>query len=475
MSPTSHDSIAQRLASMVHHLRLDEVPDSVSLRARYLMLDAIGCAFAARREEFAQRFCDATCAMSGEGSSGVLGFAHRLPLRDAALLNGVLAHGLDFDDTHMAGIVHLSVSVLPTVLALAGKRQASGGEMLIAYIAALEAGARIASAARGGFHGHGFHPTGVVGAFASALAAGRLMELDVTQLIAAQGVALSLASGTLQFIQDGSWTKRLHPGWAAQSGLTAANFASHGIVAPQASYEGRFGLYRCYLGDAEHSSMDLSLATNGLGPDNAVTTWELVNIAVKPFPACHFVHAAADAAIALYREGVNVDDIRSIEVLVPAGVMPSVCEPTAAKRRPVSEYDAKFSMPYAVASGLMRGSLGLKDLLPTAFTDPRALTLMERIRCVEDCDSTFPQHYTGEVRVTLVDGRVLQHRERINRGHAERPLSNDEVRDKFLDNATRHFSLAHAQAVCDQVLDLDRLPSAGTLETLLAQDPQATS
>lgn len=473
MASAARESIAGMLARFALDLRLEQTPAAISLRARHLILDAIGCALAARHEDFALRFDSAVRAIAGEeGSSGVFGFAKRLPLRDAALLNGVLAHGLDYDDTHVAGIVHLSVSVLPTVLALASRREVGGSELLTAYIAALEAGARIASVVRGGFHNHGFHPTGVVGAFASAIAAGRLMGLDAGQLVHAQGVALSMASGTLQFIEDGSWTKRLHPGWAAQSGLSAANFAAHGIVAPRAPYEGRFGLYRCYLGETEHANIDLSLATSGLR-DEAAMTWEIDNIAVKPFPACHFVHASADAAIALHDQGVKIEDIRRVDVLVPSGVAQSVCEPLASKRRPVSEYDAKFSVPYAVASGLLRGEFGLKDLLPAAYSDPRALALMERIHYSADPASTFPRHYTGEVQVELADGRVLRQREAINRGHAERPLSNEAVREKFFDNAALHFSRSYAQAVCDEVLALDRLPSARTLEAMLARDPDS--
>ena len=106
-----------------------------------------------------------------------------------------------------------------------------------------------------------------------------------------------------------------------------------------------------------------------------------------------------------------------------------------------------------------------------AFNDPAARALMQRISYVVDPDSTFPRHYTGEVRVTLDDGRVIGHRESVNRGHAERPLSNDEIRDKFFDNATLHFPRAHADAVCDQVLALDRIADVRTLESLLARDP----
>ena len=205
--------------------------------------------------------------------------------------------------------------------------------------------------------------------------------------------------------------------------------------------------------------------------DGSATQWEVENVAIKPFPMCHFVHASADAAIALHRQGIDPSRIRAVEVHVPAGVVQSVCEPVANKRRPTSDYDAKFSLVYAVASGLLRGRLGLKELTPEAFADPAALNLMDRIEYVEDAKTTFPRHYTGEVRVTLDDGERVRHREPVNRGHAERPLSNDEVREKFFDNATLHFSRSHAQAVCDQVLSLDKLANVQTLETLLAQDP----
>ncbi|MDB5817513.1 MAG: MmgE/PrpD [Rhizobacter sp.] len=470
------DPIAATLAGFTHRLQLSAVPAEVSLRARHLMLDAIGCALAARQEDFAIRFERAMQAMPGAElaagrTSGVIGFTRRLPLRDATILNGVLTHGLDYDDTHMAGVIHLTVGVLPALFNLAAQREASGADLLVAYIAGIESGARIASVVRSGFHAQGFHPTGVVGTFSSALAAGRLMGLDADALVDAQGVALSLTSGSLQFIEDGAWTKRIHPGWAAQAGITAATFAQQGIPAPHAPYQGRYGLYRTFLGETQQANVDLSLGTAGITADGHASVWELENVAIKPFPMCHFVHASADAAIAFFKQGVNVDDIAHIEVAVPQGVVQAVCEPVAQKRRPTSDYEAKFSLPYAVASGLLRGRLGLKELEPSSFTDERALELMRKVDYVVDPASTFPLHYTGEVRLTLNDGRRLVHREAINRGHAERPLSNAEVVEKFMDNATLHFPVAHARAVAQQVLAIDTLGSVRTLETLLAADP----
>ena len=171
------------------------------------------------------------------------------------------------------------------------------------------------------------------------------------------------------------------------------------------------------LAKLEHERIDLSLATAGVKTDGSATQWEVENVAIKPFPMCHFVHASADAAIALHRQGVDASRIRKVEVHVPAGVVQSVCEPVANKRRPTSDYDAKFSLVYAVASGLLRGKLGLKELTPEAFGDPAALALMDRIDYLEDTGSTFPRHYTGEVQS---HARRWQHFA-TSRAHQPRP------------------------------------------------------
>ena len=242
---------------------------------------------------------------------------------------------------------------------------------------------------------------------------------------------------------------------------------------PAAPYTGRYGLFNAYVSDADRAKNDAALATTGIGVDGRASAWEIENIAIKPFPMCHFVHAVTDAAIDMHRDGIDTNAIRSIEILMPAGVAGVVCEPESNKRRPVSDYDAKFSVHYAVASGLLRGRMGLKELLPEAYRDSAALALMERSAWKADPDSTFPTHYTGELRVTMNDGHVIVHREPINRGHAERPLSNDDIAAKYFDNATLSFPQAHAEQIRDAVVGLDTMASAATLEDLLAHGPKA--
>jgi 2-methylcitrate dehydratase PrpD len=274
----------------------------------------------------------------------------------------------------------------------------------------------------------------------------------------AQGIALSMAAGSFQFLEDGAWTKRLHPGWAAACGITAAGLARAGFVGASAPYEGRFGLYRSYLGPLE-TGCDHALATDGLGDD-----WEVMNVAVKPYPACHFTHGCLDAAIALVGEApVEPEHVRRIRALVPAGVVSTVCEPLEAKRRPQNAYDAQFSIPYQVAAALLRGRFTLAELEPDALVDARILALAAKVDYAPDPDTTFPKHYSGEVVIETTDGRRLGRRVPINRGAPDRPLGNDEVVEKYLANATTAVSEAKAAAVRDQILKLDALPDAGDL------------
>jgi len=456
---TQHEAplIAETLAGFAAELADGDIPEEVRRRAPYLMLDAVGIALASTGFEFAHRTINAIAGLAGEGDGAVIGASLRLPMRDAAFLNGFLIHGLDFDDTHSGGIVHATSSVFPTALAVAARTRASGRELVTAYVAGIEAAARLGAVAQGGFHQVGFHPTGLVGAFACAIVAGKLMGLTQQQLTMAQGIALSLGAGSLEFLEDGAWNKRMHPGWAAVSGITAATLAQSGFVGARRAYEGRFGLYASHLGE-QYDPANLSLATEGLG-----RVWELMQVAVKPFPICHFTHACADAAIALAEEGLDPASIEHVRALVPAEVVKTVCEPVANKRRPANEYDAKFSIPFIVAASLVRRRFTLAELEPETLGDAAILALADRIEYEVDPDSGFPRHYSGEVIVRTRDGRTLRRREAINRGSGDRPLSGDDIVAKYRTNAGRVLSAGHAERIRALVLGIETIADARDL------------
>ena len=453
------ENIASDLAAFAAGLRYEDIPGRVRIRARHLILDAVGIALASHQFEFAGVSLRGIEALAGAGTpdanggaATVIGHPRRLPLRDAAMANGLLVHGLDYDDTHVPGIIHATASAFPCTFALGERLGASGEDVLTAYVVAVEAGARIGSVPRGGFHRQGFHPTGLVGAFGCALGAGRLLGLDAERLAMAQGVALSTASGSMEFLEDGAWTKRLHPGWAAVAGITSAYLAGEGFVAPRLPYEGRFGLFRTHLGASAAGDCDQSLATHGLGE-----TWELDRVAVKPFPACHFLHGCADAAIAIARgHDLDPDEVEEVTALVPEETIATICEPAAKKVRPSSDYDAKFSVQYAVAASLSRRAFGLAELEEDALTDTGILDLAKRVRYRPDPASAFPRAFSGEVVVRTRDGRELRHREEINRGADDRPLTNAEIVEKYMDNARLTVDGPKAIAIRDAVLGLDR-------------------
>jgi 2-methylcitrate dehydratase PrpD len=464
--PADGSTIAQAYGAFAEGLRYEAVPESTRERAKLLMLDAIGIAFASTQYDFAHRTIAGLRALADaeEGAAGVvIGTTPGLPWRDAIVANGVLVHGLDFDDTHVEGVIHATASAFPCALGLGCRLDLDGRDMLLGYLAAVEVACRLGMAAKGGFHKAGYHPTALLGAFSCAVGAGRLLGLTEAQLADAQGIALGMAAGTLEFLKDGAWNKRLHPGWAALSGVTAAMLARSGFEGAAQCYEGRYGLFRSHLG-ALLEQCDLAHATAGLGE-----VWQTEAVAVKPLPACHLTHAAADAATILAKEhDLAAERIAQIEVIVPREIVAVVCEPAAQKKRPANPYEAQFSLPYIVAASLIRRRFTLADIEPEAINDPAVQALAERVSYSIDPDSPYPRYFSGEVVVSTRDGRTLRHRERMNRGCADRPLSAADIEEKFRANAGRAISTSRAERIRDTVLALGDGISARKLAAALA-------
>ncbi|HYF20538.1 MAG TPA: MmgE/PrpD family protein [Ramlibacter sp.] len=450
-------SVSQALAEFAAGLRLQDVPAPVRERAAYLALDALGIALASSRQDFARIALDGLRSIGEAGDCPVIGMGARLPLRDGILLNGLLVHGLDYDDTYLPGSIHLSATAAPVALGLAAHRHAPGRDLLAALIVGLEAAARIAKAGRGHLHKAGFHPTSVCGAFSSALAAGRLLGLSVEQLVRAQGIALATASGTVQPMQDGTWTKRFHPGWAAASGVVAASLARAGYTGPERAYEAHFGFYNVFLG-ALKDLADPPSAAAGLGRE-----WEFATASIKLYPACHHIHAFVNAARDIRQQlggDVRAEDIAGVQALVAEVAVPLVCEPAAEKHAPASSYIAQFSLPFGIACGLLRGGFGLGELEPAARSDPALVALARKVSYELDPRAGFPATRTGEVVVRMNDGRVLRARNEIR---PEEPASNDAIVAKFLDNASMAVSAARARELCDLILGIERQPDAAVV------------
>jgi 2-methylcitrate dehydratase PrpD len=278
--------------------------------------------------------------------------------------------------------------------------------------------------------------------------AGRIERLDPGQLTAALGIAGSFASGVMEYLADGSWVKRLHPGWAGQSGAVATTLARGGFTGPASILEGRFGFYRTYL-DVEPDPAPF---------DTLGTHWETPAIVFKPYPCCHLNHAYLDCALELRRAHVfEPGDVEAVECRVPAGQVPIVCEPRPAKLRPRSSYDAQFSLPYSVASALLDGRVGLDTYSTERLAEPRRLALTDRVSHAVDPDSTFGRGFPGWVRLRLRDGRTVEARVPDSRGSLARPLPDEAIAEKFRDNASRALSPARVAELERLVRGLDTL------------------
>jgi len=449
---------ARTLSEWAARLRAEDIPAAVRDNAALRVLDTIGCALAGAREEHAPSVLALASRWGGPGLCTIWGTPLTAAPPQAALANGALAHGLDFDDTHADSVCHASAVLVPAVLALAESERLDGRDALTALVAGYEAMIRIGMAAPGRFHERGWHATAVCGAFGAALAAGKSLGLDAGRLTAALGVAASMASGVMEFLEDGSWVKRLHPGWAAQSGIQAAALAGEGFTGPATALEGRLGFYRAALGDAP----DIEKHLKDLGDE-----WETLRSSFKLYPCCHLNHAYLDAVARLKRtEGLLAEQVAEVECLVPEGEVPIVCEPVAAKLRPRTPYDAKFSLAFCVAAALCGDRVGIGAFTGESIREPRVLALAARVRYTVDPLSPYPRTFPGWVKVRLADGRVLEAREESQRGGADRPIAPDEVIAKFRDNAARLLPPPRVSGLEQAVLGMERAQDLGPLLAL---------
>lgn len=447
-TPSTNENIAERLAHFAAGLRGTELPTPVWTKSVHHIADAIGLAFASHHFPFAAPGLAGIAAAGGAGEATVVGSSLRLSARDAAMANGYLMHGLDFDDTHPASIVHPTVACLPAALALAETLDASWGELIAAYVAGMETCIRLGQSVSGGFHHAGFHATGLLSHFSAAVVAGKLLELSPDGLVAAQGMAASTASGVQVFLEDGAWTKRLHPGWGAMAGITAAQMVRHGFSAPRRPYEGRFGFFETHM-QTHLADVAFDSITEGLG-----SRWAMLDTAIKPYPVCHFLHGCAEAALQLHPllGSAPLERIARVTCELPKPTLPIVAEPATAKAVPRSDYEAKFSAPFVVAACLLKGRFGLAELEDSSLADPDILALTPRITCVEERDSPFPKHFSGAVTVELASGEVLSRRVPVNLGSGERALTREDIVAKFQGTAGVVLSPARAGRVLDVIL-----------------------
>jgi 2-methylcitrate dehydratase PrpD len=416
---------AERFAAFALELQLDAIPDEVVEAAKLHVLDVLGCGLAAHGLGIAGEGRTAMTELGGEPEATVIGVDRGLPAANAAFANAMLCHGLDFDDTHSDSVSHVSTVVVPAAAALAEARGAAGPELLTAIVAGNEIVTRIGMATPGAFHARGFHPTAICGIFGATAAAARLGGLSRAEAASALGIAGSMASGLFAYLDDATATKPIHPAWAAHGALVAARLAALGAEGPPGVLEGRFGLYHAFVG----TRIDLEPQLADLGE-----RWETPRIAFKAFPACHFIHGSLGATASLGGE-VDPDDVEDILVTVPEAGVSLVLEPADSKVAPRTDYEGKFSLQYSTAAMLVHGRVGLATYTPEALADERVLGLARKVRYETKEYPSYPAAFPGGVRIALRNGRTLEADFPYQLGAPENPMSEEQVRAKFRENA----------------------------------------
>src|SRR5581483_4451368 len=382
--------ITERLAAWSSALALRDVPPAAIAAAPRLLLDWLANAIGGTRAPSSAAMARFAEADAPRGDATAVGLAARLHPAYAALVNGQAAHVLESDDTHQESSSHPGSSVWSAVLAVGETTGASLGEAMTAAIVGYDVVGRLGAALGPAEHyARGFHPTGTCGALGCAAAVARLLELDADRTVSALGIALSQAAGAMEFLADGTWTKRFHPGWAAHSGITAAGLARAGFTGPASAIEGKAGFL------SSHSASPRPEREHRLG----------------------------------------ADDVERVTIAVLGAGWDIIAEPRARKLAPESVVDAQFSMPYGAAVALVRGKASVREFTPEVLRDPAVRAAMKKVECVRDpaLDARFPRQWPAWVEVRTRAGAVLRAAVEHPKGDPENPLAWDEQVAKLRD------------------------------------------
>jgi 2-methylcitrate dehydratase PrpD len=451
-------SFASDIADWSHRLRYIDLPDDVKAASKLRLLDILGLSLAGADTPLGRSTRDAAVALSPNGPCTIVGTGDRVSVTSAALANGTFSQALEYDDTHNESIVHMSSPSVASSMALAETTPITGAELLTAIAIGNEVACRVGSVASGQFHKRGFHPTGLFGAFGAAYLASRLLGLDADATARAAGICGSLAAGILECWVDGTDTKFLHAGWAAQSGVSAACLARAGATGAIKVFEGRFGFFASHLQQADPPP-DFRRLVDGLG-----TYWESRNASFKPFPSAHVIHPYIDAVLRLRREHqIAPESIERVDCPVTAFIVGIVCEPVAEKVAPATRSHCRVSLQHTLAEALWGGSLGKDAHADEYRLHPEVQALAKRVHYHVEPTYPGPGRFKGAARITLKDGRIFETVEEYNRGSRENPMSEADLRAKFDENAATFLDKVARTRLADTIARAETLSDASEI------------
>ena len=366
-------TVSERLADFVAGLEYSKVPLHVKERAKMRILDFLGVALAGSRIPSSRIMIEVVKELGGAGESTVVGERERVSGTHAALANGTMAHASDYDDDHRSSTMHPGSPVVSASLALAEREASDGIRLIEAVLAGYEVACRVGEAFLGTQYLEGFHPTGTCGVFGSAAAAAKILKLSAKEIVWAFGIAGSQASGIEEWKTDGTWTKRMHPGTAAQSGILAALLARRGYTGPATVFEGKYGFLNAFSFERTY---DVGKITEGLGE-----VFMGHETAFKPYPCCRFLHQLIDGVLELVKQHrVKPTDIEEVRVRTFKVGIDTLMKPEERRYRPKTNVDAQFSIPFTVGAAILRQRISLAEFTDESIRDPKILEMASKVK-----------------------------------------------------------------------------------------------
>ncbi|WP_158011655.1 MmgE/PrpD family protein [Sphingomonas turrisvirgatae] len=459
------DSIEPLIDYLVR-TRFQDLPAPALAMTRAQLLDTMGIALAGRGEAGVRELRELARELGGKGESVVWGSPLRVPAHDAARINAVMVHALEFDDTFGRGYLHPAAITYPAALAVADLvGGVDGRELLTAVTLATDIACRIAISSQPGVDGFatGWHNTTLIGYLAAAMLAGRLMKLPPARIVDAVGIAYHQAAGNAQSHIDSALTKRLGPGMACAAGVFAARLAMRGVTGPRGVLDGKKGWYAQYhRGLASHE-----LLLGDLGE-----RFPAEELSFKPWPSCRGSHTSADAALQIVAEHrVRPDQIERVVIRNGPAEWPFLSNPIERKRRPATVVEAQFSIPWVVAAALVDGKVRIAQFTQDALQRADILAMTARTSAVQDDRLANPRGGPGQavVEVATRDGRVLTKHVVAAKGDPQAPMSPAEIEAKFAD-CMDYAGLPNAQATAlrQLIAGIDRVTDVRSLSAAMA-------
>ena len=455
-------SLTRELVERVWELDYEELTDLDLTATRGLLLDHLGVAANGAATDSGRTMQDFAVS-STPGTAPIIGTLRTAGPLHAAMANAVAAHSIEYDDVHNAASSHPGVAVFPAAIAAAQLADADARRFLLGVVVGYEVMCRIGRAANPQAHyRRHFHPTGTTGHFGAAAAAASILELNVDETVSALGIAATMAAGSMEFLLDGAWTKRLHPAQAARNGVEAALMAQQGFKGTDDGVGGKRAFLAGYSDDPN--------------PKEILVDWrdrplEVQNTSIKAHTCCRYKQGPIDALLEIRNaHDVTADDVAEIKIGLLSVAEDIVWQPIAAKRRPSTVVDAQFSMPYGAAVALIDGRASLAQYDGTRFNDPGMHRLMDATDCVvdTDLDLAYPVQWRSWAEIITSDGRMFRAEVDDPKGDPTNPLSPEELRAKFDDITGLVYSSRRRDAIAGSI---DILGSGSSLSELLAMLP----